>query len=135
MDMPKDGKSVHEETDQTELDFLRNPPEKRSRFQVNRVRTDSYNNYERHVPNKIIEDNSSDDDVFSTTDRTRLSLSYTQKHSRPLTREALPRLDNYRNIMSLQAANRPTLDELHTCNLPSVSEITKNILLFIRNLI
>lgn len=32
-----------------------------------------------------------------------------QKH----TQEALPKLDNYRNIMSVQAAQRPTLDELH----------------------
>jgi solute carrier family 12 sodium/potassium/chloride transporter 2 len=38
---------------------------------------------------------------------------------RHLTREALPRLDNYRNIMSLQAANRPTLDELHNSTLPN----------------
>jgi hypothetical protein len=34
-----------------------------------------------------------------------------------LTREALPRLDNYRNIMSIQAAYRPTLDELHNATL------------------
>ncbi|KAJ8919031.1 hypothetical protein NQ315_016937 [Exocentrus adspersus] len=39
--------------------------------------------------------------------------------SRHLTREALPRLDNYRNIMSIQAANRPTLDELHNATLPN----------------
>lgn len=80
--MSKDSKSVDEEYDQTELEFLRNPPQKRNRFQVNRVRTDSYNNYERHVPNKIIEDSSSDEDVLSTTDRTRLSVNYSQKHSR-----------------------------------------------------
>lgn len=30
-----------------------------------------------------------------------------------LTREALPRLDNYRNILSISAGHRPTLDELH----------------------
>lgn len=30
-----------------------------------------------------------------------------------ITREALPRLDNYRNILSIQAGHRPTLDELH----------------------
>lgn len=35
------------------------------------------------------------------------------KSFRHLTREALPRMDNYRNIMSIQAAYRPTLDELH----------------------
>ena len=37
----------------------------------------------------------------------------TKKSLRHLTREALPRLDNYRNIMSIQAAHRPSLDELH----------------------
>jgi solute carrier family 12 sodium/potassium/chloride transporter 2 len=33
------------------------------------------------------------------------------------TREALPRLDNYRNILSVQAAYRPTLEELHNATL------------------
>ncbi|XP_012217293.1 bumetanide-sensitive sodium-(potassium)-chloride cotransporter [Linepithema humile] len=37
----------------------------------------------------------------------------TKKSLRHMTREALPRLDNYRNIMSIQAAHRPSLDELH----------------------
>ncbi|XP_068978847.1 bumetanide-sensitive sodium-(potassium)-chloride cotransporter [Bombus flavifrons] len=37
----------------------------------------------------------------------------TRKSLRHMTREALPRLDNYRNIMSIQAAHRPSLDELH----------------------
>ncbi|XP_059486359.1 bumetanide-sensitive sodium-(potassium)-chloride cotransporter [Neocloeon triangulifer] len=30
-----------------------------------------------------------------------------------MTREALPRMDNYRNLLSIQAAQRPTLGELH----------------------
>ncbi|XP_065206857.1 bumetanide-sensitive sodium-(potassium)-chloride cotransporter-like isoform X2 [Planococcus citri] len=34
-------------------------------------------------------------------------------NSKYLTREALPRLDNYRHIMSIQAAYRPTLEDLH----------------------
>lgn len=38
---------------------------------------------------------------------------------RHFTREALPRLDNYRNIMSIHAAYRPTLDELHNATLTS----------------
>lgn len=38
--------------------------------------------------------------------------SYTRSF-RHFTREALPRVDNYRNIMSIHAAYRPTLDELH----------------------
>lgn len=36
---------------------------------------------------------------------------------RHFTREALPRLDNYRNILSIQAAHRPTLDELHNATM------------------
>lgn len=35
------------------------------------------------------------------------------KSFRHFTREALPKLENYRNMMSIQAAYRPTLDELH----------------------
>lgn len=45
----------------------------------------------------------SDDDLPGT---------YT-KSFRHFTRDALPRLDNYRNINSIHAARRPTLDELH----------------------
>jgi hypothetical protein len=40
------------------------------------------------------------------------------RFNRHFTREALPRMDNYRNIMSIQAAYRPTLDELHNATLP-----------------
>lgn len=39
------------------------------------------------------------------------------KSFRHFTREALPRLDNYRNMLSIQAQNRPTLDELHNATL------------------
>lgn len=39
------------------------------------------------------------------------------KSLRHLTREALPRLDNYRNILSIQAGHRPTLDELHNATI------------------
>lgn len=46
------------------------------------------------------------------------------KSFRHFTREALPRMDNYRNILSIQAQNRPTLDELHNATLSQkVSEI------------
>ncbi|XP_024941406.1 bumetanide-sensitive sodium-(potassium)-chloride cotransporter isoform X2 [Cephus cinctus] len=41
----------------------------------------------------------------------------TRKSLRNMTREALPRLDNYRNVLSIQAAHRPTLDELHESTL------------------
>lgn len=52
----------------------------------------------------------------SNDDRELLDNEYDTKYGksfRHFTREALPRLDNYRNIMSIQAAYRPTLDELH----------------------
>lgn len=47
---------------------------------------------------------------------TRSFLIFICRHH---TREALPRLDNYRNIMSIQAVNRPSLDELHNSTLPN----------------
>lgn len=37
--------------------------------------------------------------------------------SRHFTREALPRLDNYRDILSIQAVYRPTLDDLHNATM------------------
>lgn len=36
---------------------------------------------------------------------------------RHFTREALPRLDNYRDILSIQAVYRPTLDDLHNATM------------------
>lgn len=47
------------------------------------------------------------------------------KSFRHFTREALPRMDNYRNIMSIQAAYRPTLEELRNATLHGkVSDIS-----------
>ncbi|KAF9419898.1 hypothetical protein HW555_003731 [Spodoptera exigua] len=51
------------------------------------------------------------DDPLTCTD-TKYGKSF-----RHFTREALPRLDNYRNVLSLHAAPRPTLDELHNASL------------------
>lgn len=65
-----------------------------ARFQVNRVDTGT------EEMERLCED---DDDALG---------SYA-KSFRHCTREALPRMDNYRNITSIQAAYRPTLDELH----------------------
>ncbi|EDW40322.1 GL24962 [Drosophila persimilis] len=50
------------------------------------------------------------------------------KSFRHFTREALPRLDNYRNMMSIQAAYRPTLDELHNATLTgkNTHSLTRN---------
>ncbi|XP_037292359.1 bumetanide-sensitive sodium-(potassium)-chloride cotransporter isoform X2 [Manduca sexta] len=52
------------------------------------------------------------DDPLTTTYDTKYGKSF-----RHFTREALPRLDNYRNVLSLHAAPRPTLDELHNASL------------------
>ena len=47
------------------------------------------------------------------------------------TREALPRLDNYRNFMSIQAAYRPTLEDLH--DPVSLSKVCETCLVFFLN--
>lgn len=46
---------------------------------------------------------------------------------RHFTREALPRLDNYRNILSIQAGTRPTLEELHNATI--VNKVSPRIML------
>ncbi|KAK9884761.1 hypothetical protein WA026_007609 [Henosepilachna vigintioctopunctata] len=105
-----------------ELSILSPERDKRTRFQVNLVRNESYDgNKDNEISIDIngIEDQYEDDsydDIHTVSDRTRLH-SENMKSFRHLTREALPRMENYRNIMSLQAANRPTLDELHNATL------------------
>ncbi|XP_039291807.1 bumetanide-sensitive sodium-(potassium)-chloride cotransporter-like isoform X3 [Nilaparvata lugens] len=82
--------------------------ERRARFQVNLVeknKDDDGNETDRLCDGE--EDYDEDDDHHG---------AYV-KSFRHMTREALPRLDNYRNIMSIQAAYRPTLDELHNATL------------------
>lgn len=69
---------------------------KRTRFQVNLV--------DSETPSRMrLDSASSEDNKY--------------RSFRQLTREALPRLDNYRNIMSVHVASRPTLDELHNCDI------------------
>jgi len=48
------------------------------------------------------------------------------KSLRHFTREALPRLDNYRNILSIQAGHRPTLEELHNATIQDKPQQEKN---------
>jgi len=48
------------------------------------------------------------------------------KSLRHFTREALPRLDNYRNILSIQAGHRPTLEELHNATIQDKPHLEKN---------
>ncbi|KAM8708845.1 hypothetical protein ACLKA7_015762 [Drosophila subpalustris] len=64
--------------------------------------------------------NEESDSNDSQEDRELIDNEYDTKYAksfRHFTREALPRLDNYRNMMSIQAAYRPTLDELHNATL------------------
>lgn len=107
--------------------------DKRTRFQVNRVDAGSSKNQdgdEFGEADPLQEDDSgsrrgSIDNLRATsptmllshaTDTSGYDTRYA-KSFRHFTREALPRLDNYRNIMSIQAAYRPTLDELHNATL------------------
>ncbi|CAH1106034.1 unnamed protein product [Psylliodes chrysocephalus] len=92
--------------------------DKQTRFQVNRVKNED-DAVELRI--KVHRHDSEDDDYISANDRTRLNSDYV-KSFRHLTREALPRLDNYRNVMSFQAANRPTLDELHNATLSNKTQ-------------
>lgn len=82
---------------------------KRTRFQVNLV--------DSETPPRVRLDSVSSDDKY--------------KSFRQLTREALPRLDNYRNIMSVHVACRPTLDELHNCDLAEKVEYYFSIIVII----
>uniref|UniRef100_A0A0C9QA88 NKCL_1 protein n=1 Tax=Fopius arisanus TaxID=64838 RepID=A0A0C9QA88_9HYME len=81
----------YEENGKAEIDLEDvelSPLQRRTRFHVNRV-----------------------DSMEGRT--SLLGEQETKKSLRHMTREALPRLDNYRNILSIQAAHRPSLDELH----------------------
>ncbi|KAH8380360.1 hypothetical protein KR009_010176 [Drosophila setifemur] len=67
----------------------------------------------------------------SQEERELLDNEYDTKYGksfRHFTREALPRLDNYRNMMSIQAAYRPTLDELHNATVTgkNTHSLTRN---------
>lgn len=65
------------------------------------------------------DDQSSDDDdeAQDLLEGNQDTKMYNNKSFRHFTREALPRLDNYRNMLSIQAQNRPTLEELHNATL------------------
>ncbi|XP_053611514.1 bumetanide-sensitive sodium-(potassium)-chloride cotransporter isoform X2 [Plodia interpunctella] len=76
-----------------------------TRFQMEDDRQDS------HVTEDSEGSGMESDDPLTATD-TKYGKSF-----RHFTREALPRLDNYRNVLSLHAAPRPTLDELHNASL------------------
>ncbi|KAL1459489.1 hypothetical protein WDU94_011466 [Cyamophila willieti] len=75
-------------------------PKKMTRFKVNKVDLSL----------------SSPDELNKLCENVEDSTANYAKSFRHFTREALPRLDNYRNIMSIQAVYRPTLDDLHEDN-------------------
>ncbi|CAO1378480.1 unnamed protein product [Diamesa hyperborea] len=62
------------------------------------------------------EDSESNDEDENLLDGNEYDTKYGRSF-RHFTREALPRLDNYRNILSIQAGNRPTLEELHNATI------------------
>nr|CAD7568325.1 unnamed protein product [Timema californicum] len=92
-----------------ELDSL----DKRTRFQVNRVDAATSKDCEEGSPLRDGEDDEGRGSRRESVDDTSGYDTRYAKSFRHFTREALPRADNYRNIMSIQAAYRPTLDELH----------------------
>ncbi|XP_031332730.1 bumetanide-sensitive sodium-(potassium)-chloride cotransporter [Photinus pyralis] len=108
--------------------------DKRTRFQVNKVNNENVGNGPvLHVLPAEDASSEEEDNVHSATETTRLNSDTDNrnvKSFRQLTREALPRLDNYRNIMSFQAANRPTLEELHNATLlnktPTMTTVSFN---------
>lgn len=76
--MPKKNNIPNDTLDVTELDQLN--PEKQTRFQVKRVKTDSENDNNVHIRIKmdaeVQTDDEEDNDLHSVTDRTRLSTGY-----------------------------------------------------------
>lgn len=109
--------------------------DRRTRFQVNRVDATTSKGGQDAEEGEPLRGRRDDEegscrgsleDLQRATSPTML-LSHTSDHDgydtryaksfRHFTREALPRVDNYRNIMSIQAAYRPTLDELHNATL------------------
>jgi solute carrier family 12 sodium/potassium/chloride transporter 2 len=64
---------------------------------------------------------------MTMNDNSQRTYAATKSLRHQLTREALPRLDNYRNILSIQAGHRPTLDELHNA---TIHEKVKNTKMF-----
>ncbi|XP_064474714.1 solute carrier family 12 member 2-like [Ornithodoros turicata] len=89
-----------------------NPSKKQSRFQVAKV--DFAGEAEKHSD----EEESSDERDEQSWNVTGSYDTHNVRSLRHYTREALPRLDHYRNVMSVHGhMARPTLDELHNATL------------------
>lgn len=57
--------------------------------------------------------NTNETDTNNVEEESEKQETICGRNNKYFTREALPRLDNYRHIMSIQAAYRPTLEDLH----------------------
>src|SRR5665811_449311 len=100
--MPSSGKlSISKASGASDGNELNDP---NSRFQVNRVGTiDPEDSLAPPDPHDGLSPNQ-----YTYVYDTRYGKSLGQ-----LTREALPKLDNYRDLLSIHAGQRPTLEELH----------------------
>uniref|UniRef100_A0A1B0CV09 Uncharacterized protein n=2 Tax=Lutzomyia longipalpis TaxID=7200 RepID=A0A1B0CV09_LUTLO len=78
------------------------------------------------ISNKVdSEQNESDEEQNDLLDGSDYDTKI-YKSFRHFTREALPRLDNYRNILSITHSNRPTLDELHNATISNKTHSLQN---------
>ncbi|XP_025829550.1 solute carrier family 12 member 2-like [Agrilus planipennis] len=115
--MPKTKKlAVNKLKEGVEMEPL-SPVKKNTRFQVKKVLSITSPTKDGNAVIHVGSDEDSDDDPMEIAKLNSKSEATYAKSFRHMTREALPRLDNYRNIMSYQAAKRPTLDELHNATL------------------
>ncbi|KAJ0174949.1 hypothetical protein K1T71_009090 [Dendrolimus kikuchii] len=89
--------------------------EKPSRFKDQPSATRFQMEEDKH--DDVTTDDDSDASAMDSDDPLTVTDTKYGKSFRHFTREALPRLDNYRNVLSLHAAPRPTLDELHNASL------------------
>jgi len=94
--------------------------DKGSRFSVRQVlesRRRSMSNMANVPENGILETKLSMETSTAASGESAPAAASTQLGPRRslvhMTREALPRMANYRNLLSVQAAQRPTLGELH----------------------
>ncbi|CAN8005615.1 unnamed protein product [Ixodes hexagonus] len=95
-------------------DRKENPNKKQSRFQVAKVDFA----VEKHSDDEDDEERSDEDQPDGQSWNACTYDTHNVRSLRHYTREALPRLDHYRNVMSVHGhMERPTLDELHNATL------------------
>ncbi|XP_055689651.1 bumetanide-sensitive sodium-(potassium)-chloride cotransporter isoform X2 [Lutzomyia longipalpis] len=87
-------------------------PSRYKDLQTTRFQVDSEQNESDEEQNDLLDGSDYDTKIY--------------KSFRHFTREALPRLDNYRNILSITHSNRPTLDELHNATISNKTHSLQN---------